>query len=140
MESTFFSRKVLLEKIEEHDKTDNYKIKNRISVEFKPICDWPTFMILKLFEEFDNVRRLGLAAFFRFNKCSYSLARDIIVLYNNKALTEERRLQFAFLWYKQLEYLTDEKRSKYYYFDLKEQQEIFLNGNPRSKIKNLKIN
>lgn len=64
----------------------------------------------------------------------FILAKDIISLYNVNSFTNERKLQFCFLWHKQLEFVNEEIRSKYYYYDLKVHKELFINGNPRGKI------
>lgn len=60
-------------------------------------------MIQKLFETFDNTRRLSLAMFFKFNKCSYKLACEIIKNYSPNSFTNERREEFLYLWHKTLD-------------------------------------
>lgn len=127
-----FEKKLYLDKMSEckGNNTNSLEIQSVIEMNFFPICEWPSYILhIIMSDEFNNINRLILALFFKFNICSYELTKKIIKFYNDGIISDETDYKLSYLWHKTLDLNKNDKiRGTYFYYDLSKKMMLHLNG------------
>lgn len=135
------NRTLFIEEIQKFNEKNKFVIHSEIESKFYSIYKWPNFILNIIFgKNLNNVNRLCLALFFKFNNSNFEFLIKIIGELNPNLLNKERREELLYLWHKTLNIEKNIKIiDKYYYYNLEKKKLVYLNGKDKEGKWNLFI-